>query len=85
LLAFGRAVRLIRATSGLEGIWPLAYLTFMLLSGITYPIGLERNSIWWVLFVATVVSLAAGSGRSGEKRPPVPDRAYGQKRLTRVG
>ncbi|MEJ7842587.1 MAG: O-antigen ligase family protein [Rubrobacter sp.] len=85
LLAFGRAVRLIRSTEVREGIWPLAYLTFMLLSGLTYPIGLERNSIWWVLFVATVVSLAARASRIRKQRPPAPDRVYGEKKLTSVG
>ena len=66
VLTFGRAVRLIGSTGAREGVWPLTYLTFMLLSGITYPIGLERNSIWWVLYVAIVISLAAQYGRFGQ-------------------
>jgi exopolysaccharide production protein ExoQ len=87
VLAFGRAVRLIRSAKATEAIWPLTYLSFMLLSGITYPIGLERNSIWWVLYVAVVVSLAAQPSRVTRPRNPsyVLDRAYEQKHWSRSG
>lgn len=80
LLTFGRALRLIRSTKTMEGVWPLAYMTFMLLNGVTYPIGLEKNNIWWVLYVAIVITLAAQFGRIGKnqlyKRDLVYDRRY---------
>jgi exopolysaccharide production protein ExoQ len=77
LRAFGRAIRLIRSTDAMEGIWPLTYLTFMSLVGITYPISLERNSIWWVLCVTIVVNLAAQPDRIGN------NRLYGAKGVSK--
>jgi exopolysaccharide production protein ExoQ len=74
LLTFGRAIRLMRSTKAMDGVWPLAYLTFMLLVGITYPIGLQRNSIWLVLYVTIVISLAAQLNRMGHNRLYEPNR-----------
>lgn len=85
VLTLGRAVRLIRSTRTIEGAWPLAYLTFMLLSSITYPIGLERNSIWWVLYVAIVVNLAAQPGLIRDKKERELDYVPQEKHWSRVG
>jgi exopolysaccharide production protein ExoQ len=74
LLTFGRAIRLMRSTKAMDGVWPLAYLTFMLLVGITYPISLQRNSIWLVLYVTIVISLAAQPNRMGHNRLYEPNR-----------
>jgi exopolysaccharide production protein ExoQ len=51
-----RSVATLRATRTAEGIWPLAFLTFMLFYNLTESAILQQNSVFWVLFVATVVS-----------------------------
>ncbi len=52
-----RGVGLIRASRGLEGTWPLLYLTFITFYNLTESAILSRNSIFWVLFVAIALSL----------------------------
>lgn len=64
LLVIPRAMRLVRSTKTAEGLWPLAYVTLLLLYATAYPVGLEQNSIWWVLYVAATLPLAARAGRS---------------------
>lgn len=67
LLFLGRAVQHVRSTRSAEGLWPLAYLTILLFYAPTYPIGLEQNNIWWVLYVAATLPLVSRSARV-EKR-----------------
>ncbi|OGF53199.1 MAG: hypothetical protein A2Z21_05555 [Candidatus Fraserbacteria bacterium RBG_16_55_9] len=51
-----RAVRWVRLTSTAEGLWPLSYLTFLLLFNLPQSIILEPNDIFWVLYVAIALS-----------------------------
>jgi len=59
MVAVGRAIIWARMTKTAEGLWPLAYLTFMLLYNLTEVSILVRNSIFWILYVVIVVAMAA--------------------------
>ncbi len=52
-----RAITWLRSTKTAEGLWPLIYLTFMLLYNFTESAILKQNSIFWVLYVSTTFSL----------------------------
>jgi exopolysaccharide production protein ExoQ len=66
--AFWRAVVWARLTTTTEGLWPLAYLTFMLVFNLFESAILAYNSILWILYVeaslsvAGVASVASGLG-----------------------
>jgi exopolysaccharide production protein ExoQ len=54
---FGRALAYIRSTNKLAGIWPMAYLTYVILINLTESNLFASNSIIWVLYVAGYYSL----------------------------
>ncbi len=54
---FFRSLKLIRTYRGSEALWPLLYLTFIPLYNLTESALLTRNSIFWVLYVAVVLSV----------------------------
>lgn len=58
LVTVGRAISWARITKSADGLWPLAYLTFMLLYNVTEVSILVRNSIFWILYVVIVVAMA---------------------------
>lgn len=69
LLAFFRAVVWTRSTKTVQGLWPLAYLTLMLLyTSADFPI-LKHHSILWILYVAVALSIPA-------KGAPVQKKAF---------
>jgi O-antigen ligase len=51
-----RAVSWVRQTKTAEGLWPLAYLTFLLLANLTESSLLRQNSLW-LLYVAVTLSI----------------------------
>lgn len=53
--AYLRAVTWVRLTKAREGLWPLAYLTFLLLANLTES-SLLRQKPLWILYVAVVIS-----------------------------
>jgi exopolysaccharide production protein ExoQ len=57
LIYFGRALTWARANQTMEGMFPLAYLTFLLPYNVTDSIILQQNNIFWVLYVSTVLSM----------------------------
>jgi exopolysaccharide production protein ExoQ len=57
-----RAVAWARHTKTAEGLWPLVYLTYFVLYNITQNIILVQNSIYWILYTSTVLSLLARRG-----------------------
>lgn len=59
VLAFARAVRWARTRTSMDSIWPLIFLTFMLLYGVTESVVLRQNSLIWILYVSTAISVAA--------------------------
>jgi O-antigen ligase len=56
LVALHQAVGLARRSTGGEGIWPLVFLTFFMLYNMTESTILKQNSIFWILYIATVSS-----------------------------
>lgn len=54
--AFLRAMAWARVRGTAEGIWPCAFLTFMLLYSISESVILRQNSTLWILYVSTVLS-----------------------------
>jgi O-antigen ligase len=57
-----RAIVFFRRNAAAESLWPLCFLTFMFLSNLTESDFLARNTIFWILYVAAVVTL----GRQGD-------------------
>lgn len=73
---FGRAFAAIRRTTTADGLWPAAYATYILLYNLTESVLLERNNVYWALFVAVACSplLRAGSTPSVAPAPVLPRR-----------
>jgi exopolysaccharide production protein ExoQ len=65
LLAFLRAAAWARLSKATEGLWPLMYLTFMLLHSVSESSILIRNDIYWTLYTAAVFSLPARQDSAG--------------------
>lgn len=59
MLAFLRAIAWARAIRSVIGLWPLVYLTLVLLQNLTESVILTQNDIFWVLYVAVVLSMPA--------------------------
>lgn len=57
LTGYSRALTRVRLTKTEEGIWPLIYLSFMLLYNLSESGILKQNDIFWVLYVAVNISL----------------------------
>ena len=55
-----RALAYIRSTNKLEGIWPMAFLIYLVLLNLTESHLVSSNSIIWILYVATYCSLLTG-------------------------
>jgi O-antigen ligase len=51
-----RAVKLVRLSQTAAGLWPLVFLTFMLVYNVTESSILRQNNIFWVLYVSTALS-----------------------------
>lgn len=81
--AFLRAVSWTQTIDAQQTIWPLLYLTFFLLSNLSYTTLLQQNSLWWVLYVATTLSTFLPYAKVGTKNQPSemkPDLQVPQKR-----
>ncbi|MUG96871.1 O-antigen ligase family protein [Scytonema sp. UIC 10036] len=52
-----RAVKWLQITKTIEGLWPLMYLTFLLIYNISESTLLATNSIFWILYVSTTFSV----------------------------
>jgi len=56
-VAVGRAAILIQRTRTVYGLWPIAYLLFIVLINLAESTIMLRNSIFWMLYVVTCVWL----------------------------
>jgi exopolysaccharide production protein ExoQ len=83
--AFGRAIAWARATGTVVGLWPIAFLTFMLLSNLTEGTILQQNNLSWILYVATVLRVAAPSRDRFAGAFNAPGPGDGAKARQRVG
>ncbi|WP_017314647.1 O-antigen ligase family protein [Mastigocladopsis repens] len=53
-----RGVMWLRMTRTVEGLLPLMYLTFLFIYNVTESTLLATNSIFWILYVSTIFSMA---------------------------
>jgi O-antigen ligase len=56
-LYFGRSLIWARANQTATGMFPLAFLTFLLPYNMTDSIILQQNNIFWIFYVSTVLSM----------------------------
>ncbi|HLL81452.1 MAG TPA: O-antigen ligase [Longimicrobium sp.] len=54
--AIPRAVAAVRATTTADGLWPMVFLSYMVLYNFTETTLLQQNNVYWALFVATLCS-----------------------------
>lgn len=52
-----RALAWARLSRTSDGLWPVIYITFMVLANLTESTLLERNNVCWVLYVAVALSV----------------------------
>jgi O-antigen ligase len=52
-----RALAWARLSRTSDGLWPVIYITFIVLANLTESTLLERNSLHWILYVAVVLSI----------------------------
>ena len=57
--ALGRAVGWVHATSRAENLWPMMFLTFMLVYNLTESFILKQNNLFWLLYVVAALKMAA--------------------------
>ena len=74
--AFRRGIRWIRDVELAEAFWPLAYLSFLFLYNFSEPTFLKHNSVFWVLYVTTVVSLRNYERQPKTRQPAEPLQIY---------
>jgi exopolysaccharide production protein ExoQ len=68
-VAGGRAARALRGEWSLESVFPAAMLAFLVLFNLTESTFLKQHSMFWVLYVATAVSLARVPAREPVREP----------------
>jgi O-antigen ligase len=57
VITFRQALNVAKTTRTLEGLWPVAFLTFLFVYGLTEFSFLSRNSLYWILYVSTGLSV----------------------------
>jgi exopolysaccharide production protein ExoQ len=53
-----RGIAFLRVTKTVEGLWSLMYLTYLLIYNVSESTLVSSNSIFWVLYVSTIFSVA---------------------------
>ncbi len=56
LIMLVRSIHLARITSGLDGLWPLTYLTYTFLSNLSEGGLLGQNNFFWVIYTSLAIS-----------------------------
>jgi O-antigen ligase len=77
VFALCRAVRSARRTTTVGGLWPITFLTFLLLYNLTESLILRQHNLFWLLYVAATLSRPEqAAGQSGvaaiASEPPPP-------------
>lgn len=57
LLTYFRAIKWVRSTKEPEDLWPIAYVTFLLMYNYTESTIVEPHSLFWILYVSATLSL----------------------------
>jgi exopolysaccharide production protein ExoQ len=63
---FVRAVRWVSLTKTVEGLWPITFMTFMLVYNGFESAILSQNNILWILYVEVSLSMATLTGVVGD-------------------
>lgn len=85
LTGYIRAINLVRTTRTIEGLWPITYMTFMLMYNQTESTNLETNSLLWILYVAATLSIQRVRKVSpGEKRESIQQEMLARDRLESI-
>jgi exopolysaccharide production protein ExoQ len=82
------AVGIARTTDSATGLWPLSFLSFLMILNVAEAAILRQHSLFWILYVAVLSSEAArvrGSGSQQPASPPVRARAAPPRVGTRIG
>ncbi len=58
IITYLRGVKWLRITKTAEGLWPLMYLTFLVIYNVSESTLVATNSIFWILYVSTIFSVA---------------------------
>ena len=66
VMIYIRAVSWVRSTKTLEGLWPLEYMSFMLILTNSESLILRYNNIYWVLYVAIALSTKTYGSRASK-------------------
>ncbi len=66
LLAVQRAVHVVRVTNTTEGLWPLAFLTFLVPYNLSETAILVNNNVFWILYVAIAISTVVLPSKAGK-------------------
>jgi O-antigen ligase len=56
VITYRQAMNLAKTTKSSEGLWPVAFLTFLFAYGLTEISFLTRNNLYWILYVSTGLS-----------------------------
>ncbi len=77
-VAVGRAIRMASTVPGAMPLWPLLYLTFLLIYKLLEGVIVALHSILWVLYVVAVTSVAVHTRETSRQwrrpRPALPSR-----------
>lgn len=57
LFSLIKSIQVARSTAAIATLWPPIYLTYMLLSNVVESSILKPNDVWWILYVAAVLSI----------------------------
>jgi exopolysaccharide production protein ExoQ len=82
--AFSRSITWARFTDTAEGLWPVAFLTFFLLYNASETLILEQNNLYWILYVATVLSVSFRPPRYRGRATDDGTRADHSRRLRKA-
>lgn len=68
IINFSRAINLIRTREAPENLWPLLYLTFLVLINMTTSSLIAHNNIFWLLYVSVAITMVVSSRGNEGKR-----------------
>jgi O-antigen ligase len=67
IMSYRRALVLAKLTDGVEGLWPVVFLTFLFVYSLTEIGFMGRNDLYWILYVSVMTSLRRSIGQTPEK------------------
>jgi O-antigen ligase len=59
VIIYRKALRLAKITKNSEGLWPITFLTFLFVYGLTEISFLSRNNLYWILYISTSLGVRA--------------------------